>query len=84
MTAFSDPVVLESSIPLIFFYNEKVERIRVLEYERHSVPLPIRFDVSESYSGGANTKLITIESESVKKPLHFDFNFDKTKRIYET
>lgn len=86
MTAFMNPVVHESDIPLQVLYNQKIERIRVLEYERHSAPLPIMFDISECYDGMPSKRRIKIQSESAPKVYHFEVDLeDKTgPRIYET
>ena len=68
MTAFSDSVVLKSPIHLNVLYNQKIERIRVLEYENRSAPMPVKFDVSENYSGSPSKKMVTLVSESAPKP----------------
>ena len=86
MTAFHDPIARESQLPIQVLYNAKIERIRVLEYERHSVPLPIKFDVSDGYSGVPSQKIIKIQSESAPKAFTFDVDLasDKNPRIYDT
>ena len=76
----------ESSIPLAVLYNTRVERIRVLEYEKNYPPQPVHFDISESYSGAAKKRLVKIYSDTVPEPHHFDIDLEHGKgpKIYET
>lgn len=78
--------VKESTIPLEILYNNKVERIRTLEYSKNKPPMPIHFDISDSYSGVTTTKLIRIESVSAPKAYTFELDLiDKNRsKHFET
>ena len=67
-------------------YNNKIERIRVLEYEKHSAPLPIKFDISDGYSGVPTQKIIKIQSESAPKVFNFDCDLasESNPRVFES
>ena len=58
----------------------------MLEYEKQSAPLPIKFDISDSYTGIPSQKMIKIISDSAPKDYTFDIDLaDKSnQRIYET
>ena len=85
MTAFSDPVVHESDIPIAVLYNDKIEYIRLLECEKQMPPLAIHFDISESFSGSTDHRLITLQAESYKTPFHIDIDLlSRDNAIYET
>ena len=51
MTGMVNPIIEESSIPIQVLYNKKIDKIRFLEYEGKSNEQPIRFNISEAYSG---------------------------------
>ena len=51
-----------------------MERIRTLEYSKNLPPMPIFFDISDSYSGIETTKLVKIESVSAPKVYKFEFD----------
>ena len=65
-----------------------MEKIRLLEYEKNSAPMPVRFDISECLSGGKNKKMIKLWSSTTgDKALHFDIDLDNKsleKRCFET
>lgn len=86
MTAFANPQVTESEIPIQIFYNPKVEQIRLLEYESRSQPFPIKFDVSDCYAGIPDTKLVKLESTSAPKTYVFEIDIGRGKgpKIFET
>ena len=86
MTAFRNPVVTESSIPIQVLYNMKIERIRILEYEKRSPPLPIHYNIAEAPSGQPSLKEVTIKSVSAPKDFVFEIDTadGKGPRIYET
>ena len=78
--------VFESKVPIEILYNKKIERIRTNEYSKNEPPNPIHFDIAESYSGVATTKLIKIECESAPKVYTFelDLSTGNRKRHFET
>ena len=86
MTAFCNPIVTISQIPIQVLYNEKTDSIRVFEYEKQTPPLPIRFDVSECYAGVEAVKLVKIESESAPETFFIELDLGRGKgpRIFET
>ena len=86
ITAMGKPRVTESSLPIQVLYNSKIELIRLNEFEANSVLQPIKFDISEDYTGVKTQKLVRLESVSAPKTytLHVDLQRDKHARIYET
>ena len=48
----------ESPIPLQVLYNEKVERIRMLEHDMRIAPASIKFDISDGFTGVTSNKRI--------------------------
>ena len=51
MTGMVNPVISESTLPIQVIYNSKIERIRILEFETEKAPQPVKFDISDAYSG---------------------------------
>ena len=52
--------IIESPIPIQVLYNDKIERIRLDESDYNSPPTPLKFDISDSYTGLETTKLVRI------------------------
>ena len=80
-------IIKESAIPLQVLYNRKVERIRVMEYDKSLAPAPIKFDISDSYTGVKSKKLIQILSDNAPKPYVFEVDLaddENNPRSYET
>lgn len=74
----------ESPLPLQVIFNAKIESIRFTENEKKHAPQPIRFDISDSYTGEPHKKLIKIWSESAPKESVFEFDLSKNARSLET
>ena len=64
MTAMINPQVFESDLPLQVLYNDKIEHIRMLEYNRDAAPHAIKFDLSDGLSGIESHKSLRIQSDS--------------------
>ena len=76
--------IKESPLPLQVIFNAKVEKIRFTEYENKHFPQPIRFDISDSYTGEPHKKLIKIWSVSAPKESVFEIDLTKNERSLET
>ena len=81
----------ESKILLPVIYNTRVEKIKINDLLRKNEPQSIHFDISESLSGYANRKLVTIKPERVqegaKQAFHLELDFDDEcdwPRLFET
>ena len=77
-------MIAESTLPLQVLYNSKIERIRFLEYEIERPPQPIKYEISDAYSGSHTQKLIRIETVSAPKPYILKIDLLSKKSIYET
>lgn len=55
-------VVRESPIPIEVIYNKEVEKLRIEEYDAKAAPMPIKFDISDSYSGIESLKMVRLET----------------------
>lgn len=86
MTGMVNPVISESTLPIQVIYNSKIERIRILEFETEKPPQPVKFDISDAYSGLEYQKLVRIECSSAPKAYvqKIDLRSEKNPRIYET
>lgn len=86
MTALTNPVVKESSLPLQILFNDKFERIRVAEYETETAPKPIKYEIYDCFSGVPSRKIVKITSESAPKAytVKVDLNHKKNPKIFET
>ena len=82
----ANPVVTESKLPLSLVYNDKIERIRVFEYESSTPPQPIKFEFSDGFAGIDAKKLVRISSVSAPKTytLEIDLQKEKNPRVFDT
>lgn len=72
--------IIESPIPIQVLYNDKIERIRLDESDYNSPPTPLKFDISDSYTGVETTKLVRIWKESSSKSYVFEIDLSANSK----
>lgn len=73
-----------SDIPLEVLYNEKIEFIRISEYAQMQPPLPITFNIQDSFADGPEIKKISFTCESAPKTYSLKLDINKRVLCFES
>lgn len=68
----------------MFLYNEKIDNIRKIEFDRELPPAPIKFAIYDAYSGQKGKQSLLIECKTVPKVLTVNLDLADSKLLYDT